>query len=149
MQRREGGNAAEALPACRGRRLVSGRSAGHTPLSGESLALWPWLRWQGCCYCYPRFRFLIEAQRPPWLNGTHCFSHQVGASMSFRGGGRGGFNRGGGFGRGGSSNSHFRGGGGGNFRGGGGGRGGFGRGGGRGGFNKGQDQGPPEQVVCM
>ena len=68
---REGGNAAEALPACRGRRLVSGRSAltglsaGHTHLSGESLALWPWLRWQGCCYCYPRFRFLIEAQRPP------------------------------------------------------------------------------------
>ncbi|KAB1282471.1 H/ACA ribonucleoprotein complex subunit 1 [Camelus dromedarius] len=77
--------------------------------------------------------------------------------MSFRGGGRGGFNRGGGFGRGGSNN-HFRGGGGGNFRGGGGGnfrggggggRGGFGRGGGRGGFNKGQDQGPPEQVFCM
>ncbi|KAB0377514.1 hypothetical protein FD755_011958 [Muntiacus reevesi] len=28
--------------------------------------------------------------------------------MSFRGGGRGGFNRGGGFGRGGSSNKHFR-----------------------------------------
>ncbi|KAB1282474.1 H/ACA ribonucleoprotein complex subunit 1 [Camelus dromedarius] len=77
--------------------------------------------------------------------------------MSFRGGGRGGFNRGGGFGRGGSNN-HFRGGGGGNFRGGGGGnfrggggggRGGFGRGGGRGGFNKGQDQGPPEQVFLL
>ncbi|KAM9699838.1 H/ACA ribonucleoprotein complex subunit 1 isoform 1-T1 [Dama dama] len=68
--------------------------------------------------------------------------------MSFRGGGRGGFNRGGGFGRGGSSNNHFRGGGGGNFRGGSG-RGGFGRGGGRGGFNKGQDQGPPEQVVLL
>ncbi|XP_057562237.1 H/ACA ribonucleoprotein complex subunit 1 isoform X2 [Hippopotamus amphibius kiboko] len=85
--------------------------------------------------------------------------------MSFRGGGRGGFNRGGGFGRGGGSSNHFRGGGGGNFRGGGGGnfrgggggnfrgggggRGGFGRGGGRGGFNKGQDQGPPEQVVLL
>lgn len=71
--------------------------------------------------------------------------------MSFRGGGRGGFNRGGGggFNRGGGSNNHFRGGGGGSFRGGGGGRGGFGRGGGRGGFNKGQDQGPPEHVVCM
>uniref|UniRef100_A0A673T1R6 H/ACA ribonucleoprotein complex subunit n=1 Tax=Suricata suricatta TaxID=37032 RepID=A0A673T1R6_SURSU len=67
--------------------------------------------------------------------------------MSFRGGGRGGFNRGGGFSRGGSNN-HFRGGGG-NFRGGGGGRGGFGRGGGRGGFNKGQDQGPPEHVVLL
>ncbi|KAF5923812.1 hypothetical protein HPG69_016300 [Diceros bicornis minor] len=69
--------------------------------------------------------------------------------MSFRGGGRGGFNRGGGggFSRGGGSNNHFRGGGGGSFRGGGG-RGGFGRGGGRGGFNKGQDQGPPEHVVC-
>ncbi|XP_057562238.1 H/ACA ribonucleoprotein complex subunit 1 isoform X3 [Hippopotamus amphibius kiboko] len=40
--------------------------------------------------------------------------------MSFRGGGRGGFNRGGGFGRGGGSSNHFRGGGGGNFRGGGG-----------------------------
>ncbi|XP_058523328.1 H/ACA ribonucleoprotein complex subunit 1 [Ochotona princeps] len=69
--------------------------------------------------------------------------------MSFRGGGRGGFNRGGGgggFNRGGG-NSHFRGGGGG-FRGGGG-RGGFGRGGGRGGFNKGQDQGPPEHVVIL
>lgn len=72
--------------------------------------------------------------------------------MSFRGGGRGGFNRGGGgggggFNRGGGSNNHFRGGGGGgNFRGGG--RGGFGRGGGRGGFNKFQDQGPPERVVC-
>lgn len=78
---------------------------------------------------------------------THCFSHQVGANMSFRGRGRGGFSRGGGFNRGGSNN-HFRGGGGGNFRGGGG-RGGFGRGGGRGGFNKGQDQGPPEHVVCM
>lgn len=73
----------------------------------------------------------------------------VRANMSFRGGGRGGFNRGGGFGRGGGSNNHFRGGGGGNFRGGGGGRGGFGRGGGRGGFNKGQDQGPPEQVVLL
>ncbi|XP_023439759.1 H/ACA ribonucleoprotein complex subunit 1 isoform X3 [Dasypus novemcinctus] len=70
--------------------------------------------------------------------------------MSFRGGGRGGFNRGGGgggFHRGGGSNNHFRGGGGGNFRGGG--RGGFGRGGGRGGFNKGQDQGPPERVVLL
>ncbi|XP_016064953.1 PREDICTED: H/ACA ribonucleoprotein complex subunit 1 isoform X2 [Miniopterus natalensis] len=79
--------------------------------------------------------------------------------MSFRGGGRGGFNRGGGGGGfsrgGGSNNNHFRGGGGGNFRGGGGnfrgggGRGGFGRGGGRGGFNKGQDQGPPEHVVLL
>ena len=63
--------------------------------------------------------------------------------MSFRGGGRGGFNQGGG-----SSNNHFRGGGGGNFRGGGG-RGGFRRGDSRGGFNKGQDQGPPEQVVLL
>ncbi|KAK2503746.1 hypothetical protein MC885_002702 [Smutsia gigantea] len=71
----------------------------------------------------------------------------VGVSMSFRGGGRRGFNRGGrggGYSRGGSDN-HFRGGG--SFRGGGG-R-GFGRGGGRGGFNRGQDQGPPEHVVCM
>ncbi|KAB0360929.1 hypothetical protein FD754_005085, partial [Muntiacus muntjak] len=46
---------------------------------------------------------------------------------SFRGGGRGGFNRRGGFGRGGSSNNHRRGGGG-NFRGSGGVRGGFGEG---------------------
>ncbi|XP_012879297.1 PREDICTED: H/ACA ribonucleoprotein complex subunit 1 isoform X1 [Dipodomys ordii] len=74
--------------------------------------------------------------------------------MSFRGGGRGGFNRGGGgggFHRGGGSNNHFRGGGGGgSYRGGGGGgRGGFGRGGGRGGFNKGQDQGPPDHVVLL